>query len=1414
LSSGFDDLMFFNKEGYPYNFLYDPSGKTWSGKIFFDENSSDTFRTLCLYIFEDVKPYSFDNIFDLRESQLFNYSGTTFIAKSFEGQTITRIEKVNSNSNFYSKWIFGTDFDKKFLIGQVVYFDNVLGTGTGENDFLQSGTTYFNILGSRKNAVLVQTQTNNYDFDFTYYSGGTLSSVNVFKVPDYGNQKLVDINNLNYYKDKKLTVYNSSYNDGVYTYNNYEILRNRLFDFILTGGTTSGSTLSIEIELLTQRPELYEGNVIITYNDLSSSGTTIEFANGINTSIDFVTTGQTIIFEDVNGNYIDSNNPTFTITGFFDQQTLTTDTCNFYTLNGLNYIETASGFTGYTYNDNIKFTAIPNFSGATYHNNRTFKILDIQGNRLNVDAYVIPESGYTYQIDKVINSRKINKIYAQQGAVSTPDYWSGYTVCFSTSNIINISQQILNSGNTTYFYENTITALRNKYRNMFNRYGFDPYFWHSDNNYLVFEGLDWSWNPYFNCRAWIDDVPLTVGHTLDYYNTGSTLTGVTDVYYFGVNEQLTNEQIHLYDTSRLARNFKKTIQFDIQRDSLNYGIKLTIDQDDYYTPITKYSTTTITELTIQTGSTSFTGGTELSYYDGINFTGQTIIISYDVSNYMTGDIISYNASTGIFDVNITSITGSGSYDSWYVNLFGTTPGEAGNTTLDTINGFVTKYSTLFDQKGITLTSETIGTGYTMTLEGQFPNVEIINLEIKVNSYSTYELIEDIINHTLVITSNELYSPLLSGDTNLYDFELATGMIISVSGASHTLNNKQYNILRLTEDTIQLSYQGPFFYEYNKNLHISINEFLRKPRGTYDKQVYYKMSWEAPYDDSIFYYDYSGDQLEDNGDLTYTGPKPLFNSGYTNLVFLNKDTNRNPEQITNPEFQKTIFEELLYPLEEYNSDNFYDYHPIPLEIFLGFNTPNEGVVTNTMKIEQIEYTSFSGTTSNTTGINNFIISGDTITYTTSVPFFDFNTLGFEVDQNISIDFYEITITGETLFDNYDIYKIVDITKNKIVVDYKSLPYFDTSASGKTYEFLLKVEPSLIANIQLYGQTEVEDERFEQHLKLLGANLGLDAYPIFDETDIQDAGIDFTILNRKRKELLEVYPEIYNYIGSYRALINAIHYFGFDDLELYEYYRNIKQNSPLFGKLNKIKIDDIFDRNIPGWTSNELLSLNYKKTNLFNLQYRITDFDGNYVNLYSLEEVQIKLTGMVKWLRRNIIPLSANIMDITGVAETRSTMYMNYNPSTYVKKIAVTQQVNAINFDYIQTLNTGTDYLMTVNFYMITGATMPLYWTGKIKTFKLNETTNELEPVQYHDLYQTDLLSYSFNVDTSVDPYMYIETESYNDYGLGFVNNKLFKYDEGKAFMLVNSNFNSLDYKYFTTSYGYYIIDDGRFYIIKY
>ena len=99
-----DKLIFFNKEGYPYNFQYNEDDRKWEGTLIFDENSNTLFKTVGLYVFEQVDPIDVTLVSDFEPSQLFNYSGMTFIPKTYENQQITNIEKVNSNQRFHTKW--------------------------------------------------------------------------------------------------------------------------------------------------------------------------------------------------------------------------------------------------------------------------------------------------------------------------------------------------------------------------------------------------------------------------------------------------------------------------------------------------------------------------------------------------------------------------------------------------------------------------------------------------------------------------------------------------------------------------------------------------------------------------------------------------------------------------------------------------------------------------------------------------------------------------------------------------------------------------------------------------------------------------------------------------------------------------------------------------------------------------------------------------------------------------------------------------------------------------------------------------------------------------------------------------------------------------------------------------------------
>ena len=85
-------------------------------------------------------------------------------------------------------------------------------------------------------------------------------------------------------------------------------------------------------------------------------------------------------------------------------------------------------------------------------------------------------------------------------------------------------------------------------------------------------------------------------------------------------------------------------------------------------PGDRYLTTSSTSNTIGTGSKTFTVGTGLSYSSQ-----QDVVISFDATNHMHALVTSYNSGTGALVVNVQSVTGSGTYTAWTINVGGTTP---------------------------------------------------------------------------------------------------------------------------------------------------------------------------------------------------------------------------------------------------------------------------------------------------------------------------------------------------------------------------------------------------------------------------------------------------------------------------------------------------------------------------------------------------------------------------------------------------------------------------------------------------------------------------------------------------------------------------------------------------------------------
>jgi len=208
--------------------------------------------------------------------------------------------------------------------------------------------------------------------------------------------------------------------------------------------------------------------------------------------------------------------------------------------------------------------------------------------------------------------------------------------------------------------------------------------------------------------------------------------------------------------------------------------------------------------------------------------------------------------------------------------------------------------------------------------------------------------------------------------------------------------------------------------------------------------------------------------------------------------------------------------------------------------------------------------------------------------------------------------------------------------------------------------------VFCEIRYYGETEGEDERLETMVENLGAVIQNSDNKIFDDVDINEPLPDYIKLNTKRKELLLEFDNIFPFTGAYKALINILKWFGYDQLTLKEYWLNIaelKGENPEGVKRHRYKqtaIEDLFSTNpkTANASSGLIPSKLYKKTSKFGLFYDITRDSGLYDDdglpiveeafLFSNEEVLIKLYALKQKLKKYFLPLNAQIVDIVGEA----------------------------------------------------------------------------------------------------------------------------------------------------------------------
>ena len=189
---------------------------------------------------------------------------------------------------------------------------------------------------------------------------------------------------------------------------------------------------------------------------------------------------------------------------------------------------------------------------------------------------------------------------------------------------------------------------------------------------------------------------------------------------------------------------------------------------------------------------------------------------------------------------------------------------------------------------------------------------------------------------------------------------------------------------------------------------------------------------------------------------------------------------------------------------------------------------------------------------------------------------------------------------------------------------------------------------IGEIEVYGESVEEDDRFKYLLKNFGKVIPENDYFCFRESDIKEDNIDYEILNSKRKEYLVQIAELDPYIGSYKGLLNALNFYGYSDLRVNEFWLDLSKS---VGDSQSHVLVDIENKN-----KDITRSKNFSKTNMFSLVYDLNLPTGEEDEFgipkvvenfeYSFEEILIKLFCLKNILKRDYMPPNSKIVDITG------------------------------------------------------------------------------------------------------------------------------------------------------------------------
>lgn len=249
--------------------------------------------------------------------------------------------------------------------------------------------------------------------------------------------------------------------------------------------------------------------------------------------------------------------------------------------------------------------------------------------------------------------------------------------------------------------------------------------------------------------------------------------------------------------------------------------------------------------------------------------------------------------------------------------------------------------------------------------------------------------------------------------------------------------------------------------------------------------------------------------------------------------------------------------------------------------------------------------------------------------------------------------------------------------------------------------------LIGKINLIAEAEGEDERYRTFFDNFGVPDPKETYDAFKETDTQQESIDYIKVNDYSKKLYLAYDQIIPYIGTYKALINALDVLGYDDIFFKEWYKNINNKS---SKL--VAYDVAFKHNKNANTITNIPieeRIQLKKLNWLSMMYKITEETSDPFDMYGFPTVVhksnyydngiiVKLISLRKYLEKYILGVNCRISDITGEGIVFE-RYNTYKYGTYQQVLEYNNE-KGVNITVNESIKPLVDGLATIQAQIIT------------------------------------------------------------------------------------------------------------------